>query len=89
MLSVKYAMVEGKLSMNVSTSPCNMSRAVARGFIILSYKARNSSSESRNLQLQENNVLQCCNLFSKSCAKFQINYCKRIPSGTFELIIMH
>ena len=65
-----------------------MSRVVARDFItdILSSKARNSSSESRNLQLQENNVLQCCNLFSKSCAKFQINYCKRIPGGTFELI---
>ena len=82
-------MVGSKLPMNVSTLPCNMSRALARGLVILLYNARNSSLESRNLQLQENNVLQCCNIFSKSCAKFQVNYCKRIPSGTFELIIMH
>ena len=80
-------MVGNKLPMDVSTSPYSMSRAVAREFIILSYKARNSSSESRNLHVQENNVLQCCNLFSKSCAKFQINYCKRIPRATFELIM--
>ena len=80
-------MVGSKLPMNVSTSPCNMSRAVARDFIILSYKARNSSSESRNLQLQEKIFYNVAIFFSKSRAKFQINYCKRIPSGTFELIV--